>query len=172
MADIFARKIDEVWMHVSSSDRGIEMELHEKFKFLVDGYKFMPAFRAGTFDGHIRLYNPRTKRLYIGLLSQLKQVANDLGYEVDSDIRPKSVSEKNLREWLQAQIISVHGKLVEVRDYQIESVVQCILNQRQLLLSPTSCLSPLEEIEVELTATDAKLLQKIRSNNSNNVVDR
>ena len=38
-------KLNEVYIKVSSTDRGIEEELKEHFTFHVPGYKFMPAFK-------------------------------------------------------------------------------------------------------------------------------
>ena len=61
---------------------GISFEISEEFAFFVNGYKFMPQYRAGRWDGRIRLYDVRQRAFYIGLLPRLKEWAEESGYTI------------------------------------------------------------------------------------------
>jgi len=63
---IYINDYNHAHIHVTSSDSGIEMEMSEFFKFRVPGYKFMPAFKRGNWDGFIKLYDTRTNLIYKG----------------------------------------------------------------------------------------------------------
>ncbi|NBP57361.1 DEAD/DEAH box helicase [bacterium] len=131
---IVVERINEVYMKVSS-DPGIEQELKEYFTFQVPGYKFMPSFKRGTWDGKLRLYNPRTKQIYAGLLQEIQKFAEDREYNIQCSNEfmntPLSLSET--KQFLQ----SVNPTL-QPRDYQIKAFTTAIRSNRRVLLSPTA----------------------------------
>ena len=131
---IVVERINEVYMKVSS-DPGIEQELKEYFTFQVPGYKFMPSFKRGTWDGKLRLYNPRTKQIYAGLLQEIQKFAEDREYNIQCSNEfmntPFSLSET--KQFLQ----SVNPTL-QPRDYQIKAFTTAIRSNRRVLLSPTA----------------------------------
>lgn len=75
MADIVVSKVDEMWMHIGC-DRGIAYELNDHFSYFAEGYKFMPKFKDGVWDGKIRLFNTASCQLYYGLLPDVKKFAD------------------------------------------------------------------------------------------------
>ena len=79
MSSISIEKINDVYIRVIS-DRSIEQELADRFTFMVEGYKFTPAYKSGVWDGKIRLYNLAKKTIYAGLLHHILKYAeeNDL----------------------------------------------------------------------------------------------
>lgn len=130
---INVQKINEVYIKVTA-DPSIEEELFEYMTFKVKGYKFMPAYRNGSWDGNIRLYNKKTKLIYHGLLSSIESFAklNDYDISINFDKETKSLKKEDLLNFFESLNLPF-----EVRDYQKESFQACIENNRLTLLSPT-----------------------------------
>lgn len=132
---IYVTNVNESFLRVDS-DYGTLCELSEYFTFYAPGYKHQPKYRAGVWDGKIRLFSLDTLYLPKGLLYRLRVFAKNNGYLVDfesedqSTITAKEVVEfiksLNLPDWL------------EIRDYQVLAILKAIKNKRILLLSPTS----------------------------------
>lgn len=127
-------KINEVHIKVSSTDRGIEEELKEYFTFQVPGYKFMPAFKRGMWDGKLRLYNPKNKSIYHGLFQEILKFAEDREYDIsyanEFTNTPFSITEST-------HFLNSLNLPLEPRDYQIDAFVSAIRSNRRVLLSPT-----------------------------------
>lgn len=137
---ISVEKINHVYLRVYS-DPGIEQELSDFFTFQVPGYKFMPAYKQGVWDGKIRMYDLQRKTLYVGLLKYLLDFSERNGYEVKylnevvskTEIKPQEV--KEYVDWL-----NLHGRdgKIEVRSYQYEAIWKGLTEERTILLSPTA----------------------------------
>jgi hypothetical protein len=58
----------------------------------MDGYKFSPKFRAGVWDGKIRLFDLRTKKLAKGLLKIAIKFCRERDYtfSIDPSLNPKT----------------------------------------------------------------------------------
>ena len=164
MSSISIEKINDVYIRVMS-EPSIEQELADRFTFLVEGYKFMPAYKSGIFDGKIRLYSLAKKTIYAGLLHHILKYAEENELAVDYLNEVTSVDNiehdhvKKFIDWLN---IHSRGKPIELRDYQISGIHKAINQKRLLLLSPTSCLDPHEEIEVDLDIDMINYLDTIR----------
>ena len=136
---INVEKINEVFIRVYA-DHDIEYELSEYFTFEIPGAKFMPAYKAGIFDGKIRLYNLHTKTLYLGLLDYLRVFAERNQYQIEyiNEVELNNVIEQEEVERF-ANDLELHGKngKIEIRDYQIEAIHTAIKKNRTILVSPT-----------------------------------
>jgi len=139
------KKKNEVFITVDC-DSGVAQELSEFFTFFVPGYKFMPAYRNKFWDGKVRLFNTKDRTLYAGLVPYLKEFAEvrkceleflDDNYygRIDSEIL---IQDTELNQFIQDLNLYAHGKQIEVRDYQLDAVVQVLTHTRKLLLSPTA----------------------------------
>lgn len=133
-------KYSEVHMRIFA-DRSIEQELSDFFKFRVQGYKFMPAYKAGIWDGFVRLYNLQTKTLYLGLLDYVVEFANRNKYPVE--IGPgltvsNGITYDEVQTFTNTLNLSARGKPISLRDYQIEAVQVALDRDRVLLISPTA----------------------------------
>jgi hypothetical protein len=139
MSKIYVEKLNEVWMRVESDDV-TELELYNKFSFFVDGYKYMPKFKAGVWDGQIHLWNQNTKRMYFGLYTELKQFAKENSHAILDSVKNKDpeFSVEYISTWLDSQILTSGDDIIECRDYQYTSVVECLHNKRKVIKSPTS----------------------------------
>ena len=139
MDKIYTRKINETNMYVTS-ERSIERELWEYFSFQVPGYKFTPQYKKGGWDGYVRLLNLNTKMLYIGLRFQLQRFADENGLEVIDEVPVLGTVEftrPQVSQWLDDDPNTVHGRPVELRDYQREAIIKAIVNKRIIIESPT-----------------------------------
>lgn len=140
MTKIYVSKLSETYIHVESEEE-IELNITEHFSFLVDGYRFMPAFKNGKWDGYIRLYNPNIKKLYAGLLSSLIEFAEIYNHQIvydDSLNLEQEYSDEYITEWLDNQLLHAHGEEIFMRDYQYDVVFQFLKHKRLVIRAATS----------------------------------
>ena len=128
-------KSNDVYMKVDA-EPVIRQELSDYFTFMVPGAKFMPAYKNRMWDGKIRLYDARSKELYLGLLSYVKHFAEERDYEIDVE-DDLDVSENLSLDDAQQFIASLKTSFTP-RDYQLDSFVHLVRNNRGLLVSPTA----------------------------------
>nr|DAR96105.1 MAG TPA: DNA helicase [Caudoviricetes sp.] len=135
MTDITIIKRDELFVTLDASP-SIWYELRDVFAFRPDGYKFMPAFKHGTWDGYIRLIDLRNRALYAGLIPELVKWAKEQGYSIAVDKSAGSLItqfddvEQFLDNWSNVMKF-------EPYDYQANAVERAISLNKALILSPT-----------------------------------
>jgi len=134
MSDIIVNAFNEVHVRIDCN-RGIAMEMSDHFSFYVPGYKFMPKYRNGMFDGKIRLFNTKTFTIYKGLLHYIKDFAKSRDYSIKIDESLEDATEFSAFEC--GKFVQALKPKYEPRDYQIKGVIDCIRNNRALILSPT-----------------------------------
>ena len=137
---ITIEKINNVNLRITSDDYGCLQELGDFFTFEVPGYKFMPSYRSGQFDGKIRMYDLHRKTLYVGLLKYVHDFAERNSYKVNyinEEVRPIVTHQEVLdyANWLKP---SSRGEPITIRDYQVDAVHKALSDERVLLLSPTA----------------------------------
>lgn len=132
-ADVLVSKIDETHMHIDAEDH-IAYEIREHFTIDVPGARFMPAYKKG-WDGKLRLFNARTRKLYIGLLSDLIEFLQGMDYQFVVDKRLKT--DEELSETKLQRYIDSLNLPYEIRDYQKAALAIAISKKRGVLLSPT-----------------------------------
>jgi superfamily II DNA or RNA helicase len=126
--------VDDVNIRVQC-DAGIAQEISDYFTFFVPGYKFMPKFKNKMWDGKIRLFNPFTCLLYVGLLPKLGKFCKDRGYNFEY---PDQFRYTNFKLEDALAFIKNLNPALEPRDYQIDAFVLGVQRRRVLLLSPTA----------------------------------
>lgn len=137
---ISVEKVNHVFLRVYT-EAGVAQELCDFFTFVVPGYKFMPAYKQGVWDGKLRMYDIHRKTLYVGLLKYLLDFAERNNYPVTflnevtstTEITPQEV--KDYVEWL--NLHGASGK-IDVRSYQYAAIFKGLLDERMVLLSPTA----------------------------------
>lgn len=134
MTTIEAKYLDEVYLRIKSDD-GIARELSNLFTFMVPNYQHMPAYKYGPWDGKIRLFNQKERKLYIGLLPQLREYAKKQNYKLIQDPQFDH-TEFSLKE-AEDFIASLNLKF-QPRDYQIDAFVRMIRERHGLYLCPTA----------------------------------
>ena len=108
-------------------------ELTTVFQFRPQGFKFMPTYKAGIWDGFIRLFNYSEKLIPIGLLPPLFDYANTNGYTVafaGSPLHTFKGVEVMLSNWGDFCAFKPH-------DYQCKATIQALGLNKALILSPT-----------------------------------
>jgi superfamily II DNA or RNA helicase len=125
----------------------IALELSEAFKFQVDGYKFMPSYRNGTFDGFIRLFNLGTRQIASGLFSEIIKFCDTHGYEYEiidnfesTGIEPPNYQTPNvnieiIKDYMESLNLHSKGVPLVIRDYQILGVTVAIRDRQAILKS-------------------------------------
>jgi superfamily II DNA or RNA helicase len=144
MADIILSKKDESTLYIDC-ELAILYELKEKFTFFAEGYKFHPRYKARQWDGTICLLNARNGTLPLGLYKELVTYATEsLGYEIEykstkygSPDDVENITLEEINEFVLSLNLHSSGNPIEVRDYQIQALYNCIKNSRQISLTPT-----------------------------------
>lgn len=117
----------------------IRNELRDYLTFQVPGYKFMPAYKRGVWDGKIRLFNTLTCEVNVGLYYKIVQFAKQRAYMVE--LRKSKYGLPNQKNTVDHQslvkFISNLQLPFEMRDYQYDAVSHAIENKRCILVSPT-----------------------------------
>ena len=134
-------KLNEVYLKVET-DSGLARELSDYFTFEVPGARFMPAYRNKVWDGKIRLFSAQTGKIYVGLLSYVQQFCdtNEIQYIIEDNLKDEKLNlQKDTTEnFIKSLRPTSNGKLLELRDYQIDAVHSAIRKHRGLFLSPTA----------------------------------
>jgi superfamily II DNA or RNA helicase len=120
--------------HRINCEASIAMELSEHFTFFVPGYKWMPKFKMGIWDGKIRLFNFATKLIYCGLGAEIEAFCKERGYECINNT--EAADDFSIHD--AKGFIAELGLPFEPRDYQIKAFAQAIRDRRALFLSPTA----------------------------------
>lgn len=76
-------KIDEVFLKVECPDDGLAKDLFDFFSFTVPNAKFMPSYRNKWWDGKVRLFSIKTRKIYIGLLPYIDEFCKERGYNFE-----------------------------------------------------------------------------------------
>lgn len=126
-------KYDEVYNKIEC-EPGTAMEIADFFTFEVPGAKFSPAYKARVWDGKIRLLNPLTGLLYVGLSQHLEQFCASRNYTVEYE-GIEGDAEFSVHE--ATEFIKRLAPKHMPRDYQLDAFVHCVRKRRSLLLSPT-----------------------------------
>jgi superfamily II DNA or RNA helicase len=128
-------KIDEVFLKVECPDDGLVKDLFDFFSFTVPNAKFMPSYRNKWWDGKVRLFSIKTRKIYIGLLPYIDEFCKERGYDFEGieDVIGVKHREKCSQSWLSDLDLPFPP-----RDYQIDAFNTAVQYGRQLLLSPTA----------------------------------
>ena len=138
---IHISKLNEVYLQVECDNPGICYELVQYFTFEVPGHKFMPAYRNKVWDGKIRLFSDKTGKIYVGLLSYIKEFCNrnEIEYVIADDVDDTdSLDIEKVTDFVKSLKPQSKGKLLEIRDYQLDAIQCALSNHRGMLVSPTA----------------------------------
>jgi len=123
------------------TDLDVHRSISDHFTFMAPGYKFSPKYKAGIWDGKIRLYNLMTKTLPQGLLSQLIRYlqSSKVEFTVDKELNPFSgLDLSDISSFIESLNLHARGQKIEIKDHQIKAITQALKKKKTLLLSPTS----------------------------------
>lgn len=117
---------------------GLLESISDYFAFFASGYRFQPKYKAGVWDGRIRLFNLNTKLLPYGLMPRLIKylIAHEVEFEVDDTLKTMVDTDTTIDDIEQFCVDDLKLPF-EPYDYQVESVLNCIKNGRRIIKSPT-----------------------------------
>jgi superfamily II DNA or RNA helicase len=135
------RKLNEVFFKIDC-DISIQMELKDHFSFYAPNYKFAPLYKSKKWDGKIYLYNLKSSRLYIGLFLDFFKFCEERNYSIEIE---DNKFYGNLRETClpvevdqnDTQILDSIEFKYELRDYQMEAILEGIRKKRKVFILPT-----------------------------------
>jgi superfamily II DNA or RNA helicase len=134
MSEIQVKKLNNVYLKITSSDKAVIEELWEYFGIKVNNYQFNPKFKTGKWDGIIRLFRKREGKLYYGLLDQLKEfVRTSNGFH-------SLIGVDKLDKNLENPIIKTNYSIFEkfpLREYQKSAIEIGMKEKRCILQCPT-----------------------------------
>ena len=139
MSDLLVRQKNYSALQIQCESH-VANELNDYFAFETPGYKYMPAYKNGRWDGKTRLFNIRNYELPVGLWEYLGDFIRPRNYTLDieydtqygSPNQEASVDPKEVYDFIQKLQLPF-----KVRDYQFEAVIQALKSKRAILLSPT-----------------------------------
>ncbi len=129
---VVVEQIDNIYVQVHAED-SILQEMSDFFTFSTPGYQFSPAFKSRHWDGKIRLFNLRTRQIYVGLIAYIKAFCKQRNYTIevlDEDKEVFPIDTKNLSLALSLPM--------EPRDYQYLASSVGLTKKRTVLVSPTA----------------------------------
>jgi superfamily II DNA or RNA helicase len=116
-------------------EESIAREIYDAFTFEAPGHKFHPAYKAGYWDGKIRMLDLKTRTIYRGLEEKIKEYCKRQEYQFFApEDEDRIEGEIDFSDYF----LDVQDKNIEPRDYQWEAVDRAARRKRQLFLSPTS----------------------------------
>lgn len=138
LCDIVVEKINESELLIKSFKTAkIHTELDNYFSFRPEGYRFVPSYKNGYWDGYVRIYKKSKQRLPVGLIYPLIHFAYTRGYTIKIKY---SFCAKKLEQTKVAKFIDTlqMDKSKTIRDYQFQAVFDALKNRRLVVQIVTS----------------------------------
>lgn len=135
--DITIKFKDELKCYVHC-DRSIALGIKNKFSFMAKNYKYASAYKFGSWDGTISLYNLKTNEFYVGLIPDLFKWAKEVGYKVSFIEEEKYLFKPFVKfdpEFF-TKTLPTMAKFPP-KDYQIKYIEGALKWNKLLILSPT-----------------------------------
>jgi superfamily II DNA or RNA helicase len=125
---------NNTFLKIETSDRSILNHIQESYTFDVPGAKFMQAYKSGQWDGKIRLFNLRTRQIYLGLKAKIIKFLDDNDYEFEdcTSIKNNELTQAEFDVFLESLQLPF-----EVRDFQKIGIFNGINEKRCLNLIST-----------------------------------
>jgi superfamily II DNA or RNA helicase len=134
---------------VIDAEQSILYELQDHFCFWAKSYRHTPKFKAGIWDGKIRLFSPAKRVLLAGLFEALVEFAAVKGrnYHIevmDNDVYGtpggrRMIDPKELYDFIvDLDLHDETGKAITIHDYQFAAIYEGLSARRKVLLSPTA----------------------------------
>ena len=116
--------------------QSILREFWEIFSFKVPNYQFMPAAKRRYWDGTIRLFNLKSRKIYKGLVPYIEKYCKKNNYDFISELNEYDnvISSNEVDEFLKTLKLPEY---IQPRQYQIDSIAHCIKKQRAVNLLST-----------------------------------
>jgi len=143
---VVIEKINESWVNLQGDYDEI-LTISNHFTFMAPNYRWSPKYKAGIWDGKIRLMQ-RNGNLPIGLYPRLKTLLKQLNIEFKNNFKKTSI--KLTKEQLHSFIDKEIKSDIKIRDYQEKAVIAAFGDQKCVVLSPTACMDKETKVKVRI----------------------
>lgn len=126
-------KVNEVYSKIIC-EPSLLFELIDDFSIFVDGYKFMPTYKKGQWDGKIR-YIQQNGRFYNGLLKRVWEKCKEKGYsdfQFDNYEKQSEYSEADIQNRL-----STFELEHDFYPHQLDAITESLTKRKRIILSAT-----------------------------------
>jgi superfamily II DNA or RNA helicase len=124
-------KINETYVKIHC-ELDILQEIYEEYQFYVPGYKHTPKYKAGVWDGKIKLIDLYRQKTYVGLQNSIAKFCSSRGYEFSGCFENHIITPQDVVNFITSLNIPF-----KIRDYQYYAVYKALKDKRALILSPT-----------------------------------
>lgn len=130
------RLMDEVWCVISGLQPSHVDMLYQQYGVYVEGYRYMPLFKLGRWDGKKRFYE-KTGKTFIYLLGQIIPKLVSLKYEINI-VDDRSIYDSPDIELVEKIVKEYDEKYqIKIRDYQVNLVKKLVENQNGFGIAAT-----------------------------------
>jgi len=138
MTDVVIEQIDNVYNRVVCN-KGILHELIEEFAFHPPGYKHMPKYKAGVWDGLIYMINQWNHTFYVGITKHIADYAKSRGYTCTyKETTEVTVPRETVMTYAENLHLHSDGNPITPRAHQYLGLYHILNTKRAVLLSPTA----------------------------------
>ena len=118
------------------------MNLWSQYSFYVPGYKFMPSFISGYFDGQIHLINLKEKTVPLGIINKIDEYCKEESIEVEyinfENYESPSFDDKKYDDFIKKYKFYSKKNEIIPREDQKESIIRALTMERCTNVCPTS----------------------------------
>jgi hypothetical protein len=133
MTDIKLVKCDDTRFEVWTSAE-ISREFTLKFSARPNGYKFMPSYKSGMWDGWIRFY--KNNKMSMGLLDEVIKFAKENEFTIEQDFdNTLGLERSDFERFIPELNLPQH---FELRQYQLAAAYDCINDTKRCVKANTS----------------------------------
>lgn len=127
---------------LTESEEEVRLKVFHNFSYFVDGYKFMPLYKMGRWNGKTTLFDYLQNKLPNGLVDQTLKYIESLEIESEyipnNDLYIKDTDDLTIDEAFLDKFCKEINLPFEPRDYQKKLVIQAINTKRMIGVSATS----------------------------------
>ena len=143
MAEITICKLNNSYGYLLTDNHKLFKELWEALSFWVPGYMFMPQYKAGWFDGKIKLMDFNTRQFPLGLAEHIFELckAKKVSCDVENAVLEcftSSTPADDIIDFISSKRVFSKMQEITPTEYQVEAVVRAIQRKRCVNICPTS----------------------------------
>ena len=133
-------KVENAYSQLFTENQKVKDILWSALRFRERNYFHNVRYRLRLWDGYIDFFKRESGRFLTGLLPEVRLALKQIGVEyelVDKRDPVHFTQEKVDEQWLNKHL-RTGMKPVDLRDYQVDYINQCIRNLRGIIYAPTS----------------------------------
>ena len=144
MADIVIAKLNDSFGYIIADDASLVRHIYDSLSFWVPGYKFMPSYKNGWFDGKVHLMSLSNRTFPLGLSEYVYNICKDLNYTVEIEksiiesFSDKFFDKDEVIDFFKSKKFYVKKEEIYPREDQLEATLRAISTKRCVNICPTS----------------------------------